>query len=195
MASQRMTADGMISGLRPAATRTTIAAMSAWKTSSGGMAMVCVAYSGTAANIASSSSSISRRLALIGSSQAEDDAGALHRQRHALVRRGQQRQRAENRAAAVAIGAEGEMRNRDDQIELAAQCVECHGRRLADHPLEFVVARAARLERVDHHVHRASRLELGLLDDPPAEGRRFLPGHVTKGVAADVVAEGVHVVP
>src|SRR5436190_6663181 len=138
MASQRMTADGMISGLRPAATRTTIAAMSAWKTSSGGMAMVCVAYSGTAANIASSSSSISRRLALIGSSEAEDDAGALDRQRDALVRRLQQRQRAEDRGAAVAVGAESEVRHGDDQVELAPQRVVGRRRRLADHPLEVV---------------------------------------------------------
>src|SRR5438552_2732911 len=49
--------------------------------------MVCVAYSGSAANMASRSSSISRRLALIGSSQAEHDAVALHGQHHALVRR------------------------------------------------------------------------------------------------------------
>src|SRR5258706_9416895 len=97
-ARPRMRLAGMISGLRPEATRTSMAPRSAWKTSSGGMEMVCVAYSGRAANIASRSSSTSRRLALIGSSQAEDDAGALHPQRHALVRRLQQRQGTEDGA-------------------------------------------------------------------------------------------------
>src|SRR5262245_18038438 len=139
MATPRMTGAGMISGLRPAATRTSMAAMSAWKTNSGGMAMVCVAYSGAAASMASSRSSISRRLAVIGSSQSENDAGPLRRQRHALVRRLQERERAEDRAAAVAVRAQREVRQGDEQVELALQRIEGHRRRLADHPLERVV--------------------------------------------------------
>src|SRR5689334_18705843 len=100
----------MISGVRPAATRASINTIRAWKRMSGSLAMVCVAYSGTAANMASRSSSISRRLSLIRSSQTEHDAGALHRQGHALARRLQQRQRAEDGATAVAVGAQGEVR-------------------------------------------------------------------------------------
>src|SRR5213075_1992499 len=103
MARPRMTEAGMTSGLRPAATRTTIAAITAWKASSGGSEIVCVTYSGTAANIASRSSSSSRRLALIAPLDVEDDAGPLDRQSHRLVGRLQQSERAEDRAAAVAV--------------------------------------------------------------------------------------------
>src|ERR1041385_1715723 len=102
-----MTGAGMISGVRPAATRASISVISAWKMISGSLAMVCVAYSGTAANMASRSSSISRRLSLIGSSQTEHDARALHRHGHALVRRLQQPPRPEDGTPPVADGAQG----------------------------------------------------------------------------------------
>src|SRR5689334_5153458 len=189
-----MTRAGMISGVRPATTRASMAAMSAWKTRRGGMAMVCVAYSGTAANIASRISSISSRLALIGSSQAENDAVPLHRQRHRLVRRLQQRERPEDGALAVAIGAQNEMREGHDQLEIALQRVVRRRRCLADHPFEVVVARAARLVRIDHHVHGAPRIHLGLLDDPAPEAGGFLPGHMAERVAAHVVAKRMHLV-
>src|SRR5215212_10068343 len=114
----RIISAGTISALFPAATRTIIAAISAWKISTGGSEMVCVRYSGTAASIGSRRSSISRRLALIGTSGVEDDAGALDGQRHRLVRRLQQRQRAEDAAGAVESRAESEVRDFEDDVEL-----------------------------------------------------------------------------
>src|SRR5438034_9527354 len=91
-----MTFAGTTSGSFPAATRSTIASSTAWKSATGRSEVVCVRYSGTAASIARSSASISCAFSLIGPPDGEDDAVAPERQRERLVARLEQRQGAED---------------------------------------------------------------------------------------------------
>src|SRR5438067_8231789 len=189
-----MTFAGTTSGSFPAATRSTMASSTAWKSATGTSEVVSVRYSGTAASIARSSASISCALSLIGPPDGEDDAIALVRLRERLVTRLQQRQGAEDGPGLLAAArAQLQARHDHDDLEVAAQGLVDERRRLADHPLEVVVRRGARLVGIDDDVHRARFVALGLLDDPAAERRRFLPGHVTQRIAARVLAEGMDV--
>src|ERR1051325_4630112 len=189
MPSARMTLRGMSSGVRPEATRATMPSITAWKSSSGTMPTAPVAYSGAAANAASSSVSISRRRG-IAPSHAEDDRVAVEREMHRLVDRLEQRQRAEERVRAVARlrrhAGKGQA-----HVEPAAHRVEDERRRLAHPLLERLFPCVPRLVRIHHHMHGTRGFGIRLLHDPAAEGGGLFPVDMAEGVAAHVLAEGV----
>src|ERR1051325_2064549 len=95
MASARIALAGMTSGPRPVATLIVIAGIATWNRISGTAEIVCVKYSGTAANIASTSASISCALSLIVPPDREHDRVAVERLQDLLVHRLEQRPRAE----------------------------------------------------------------------------------------------------
>src|SRR5438067_968523 len=114
------------------------------------MPAACVAYSGTAANAVSSSISISRRRGFIVPPQREHDRVAFDRLRDRLVDGFDERERAEQRAAALRLARrESQARHRQDDVRPALQRVEDERRRGADHLLELVVGYAARLEGIE----------------------------------------------
>src|SRR5581483_9087883 len=207
----RITGRGIRSGLFPMARRAAMPAIARWKAINSTGEMTCVAYSGTAANIDRKRSSKSwaakaakdpppcaggpsLRSGLMDTParapHRKDHRVAIGRLGHGLVRRLDQRQRAEDRRARLApSGVQRDPRKGDHDIERAAQHLVDEGRRLADHLLEVVLGDAARLVGVDHHLHRARGLGLGLLDDPPPEAGRFFPVNVAHRIAAHVFAE------
>src|ERR1700681_1082640 len=131
------------------------------------METVCVAYSGIAASMVSSRSSISRALAFIGCSHREDHCIALDRLLHRLEYRLQKGQSAGDcDGVLVGLRTKHDARQREHDIEIATQRVKDERRRLADHPFELLITGAARPVRIDDDIHRAPRLQLRLLDDP-----------------------------
>src|ERR1043165_10228784 len=158
MASTRMISAGTMAGLFPRATRTTISSMAAWKSATGANEIVCVTYSGTAANMARSSASTSCALSLIGPPDGEDDAAAVEERREGLVDWLEEREGAEDRPRRVAAArAQLGAREGDDDLEAAAQGLVDERRGLADHALEVVVGRGARTVRIDDDVRSEER--------------------------------------
>src|SRR5437016_9554359 len=118
-----MTIAGTTSGSFPAATRSTIASSTAWKSATGTNEVVSVRYSGTAASIARSSASISCAFSLIGPPDGEDDGIGRGAQRApGVVARLEQRQGVENGPSRLAAArAQLQARHGHDDFEVAAQ--------------------------------------------------------------------------
>src|SRR5260370_12650335 len=67
---------------------------------------------------------------------------------------------------------------------------ECRG--FADHVLEIIVRDTARLVGIHDELDDARRVYLGLLHDPAAHARRFLPVNLSDGIASHIIAKRVH---
>src|SRR5947208_8833932 len=194
MAMARMIGAGISSGERPPATRTAIAASRTWKTSSGTSGTVCVAYSGAAAIMVRIRSSISRRFSFIGNSYGKDNRISIDGLGYRLVCGFEQGQGAEDRRRRLSpLSTHQDARQREYDVEIAAQGVVDERRRRADHPFELFLAHSARAIWIDDDLHGASGFQLCLFHDPSAEARRFLPVHLAERIAPHVFAKRVDV--
>src|SRR5438067_2336907 len=104
-----------------------------WKRRSGSVEMVCVAYSGTAANIVSSSISTSRRLAFIPTPDGENNRAAIDDGGQRLGSRLEKCERAEDGQRSLrTLGPQLDARQCQQHLQPAAQRIMNERRRGAD---------------------------------------------------------------